>query len=774
MQQWICHIQGLDNIFGAREVEKIGRQIDGVEDLSVDFVGETLMLRADSNDVFKRLEKTLAFSGYKLLKKGYYVSSVIHVPELGSDEVQSVVRKIIGSHTSVRKLDIRPLSKLIYLTHDVDFSITSFLCKLNNKKVSAHLRNQSHLKNGWQTFAHISVMLAAILFFAGIVIEHFYPNPPLMLASYLSSLVVTGVLLAKRAVTQMILHRKLTYVFIMMLVIFMLMSQSAWFEASLLALSLTVSFMFEEKSAWKLKQQWSFLKSILPRFAFVMRNGEREAIPVANVKINDVLLVSAGEYVPVDGEIISGQGVFDTSNIIAKSDQLILKENDKVFSGLKLVSGSVEIKALETAQNSVIFLLLKRMENSQSQITPRQENIAVKLDYMLYGMLVVSSILLATQYMPEPILSQIWMERSLALLVMSGSAFVLTSMQFSHLFSCLYAAKNGIYFYESSLWQKMVKVKSLVLDKTGVITNNKPEVQEVISLTRYSIQDILSLSASLAGASKNDWFRPIVKRAKNNNVTIKTIETVLESSEKYVRANIDGNILTLGSQSVIDGMGLMTKEISRKLLRWQEEGENVFLLADKERVLGMITVIDPVRNEVAEFVEFSHHLGIENVLLMASDNKGTNEVIANRYGFDEAYPDLSRSEKEACLSDIANQKVVLSMSSHVQTPVDDVISIYNNALESNNVEHKKNQIISLGKNILLIPYLFQLSKKLDLRMRRLLTLLINVKLIVLVAILTGFMTLDQVIIVEFLLAIWVMSSTFKPKNMFKSESLINS
>ena len=773
MQQWICHIQGLENIFGAREVEKIGRQIDGVEDLSVDFVGETLVLKADSSDVFKRLERTLALSGYRLLKKGYYVSSVVHVPDLGSDDTQDVVRKIIGSHTRVRKLDIRPLSKLVYLTHDVDFSITSFLCDLNNQNVMAHLRNQSFLKSRWQTFAHVSVMFAALLFVAAILIQNFYPSLPYMLGCYVSSLVITGVLLAKRAITQLTLHRKLTYVFLMLVVIIILMTRDLWFEASLLALSLSVSFMFEERAAWKLKKQWSFLKSVLPRFAFVKQGQNRKAIPASKVKINDVLIVNEGEYVPVDGEIIHGYGVFDTNNIIAKSDKLELKEKEKVFAGLKLESGSVEMKVLKTTQESVVYLLLKRMENSQSQITPRQEKASIKLDYMLYVILFVSSILLAIQYMPEPIMPEIWFEKALSLLVIAGSAFVLTSMQFSHLFSCMYVAKNGIYFYESSIWQDMVKVKSLVLDKAGVITNNKPEVQEVISLTRYSIQDILSISAGLAKASGNERFKPLVKRAENNNVSIKAVDSILDSSYKFAKANIDGEVLILGSHSAIDSMGLITKEISQKLKRWQEEGENVFLLADEKRVLGMITVIDPIRDEVAEFVDFSHHIGFDNVLLMASDNKGTNEVIAHRYGFDEAFPDLSSNGKEKCLAGIAEKGVVLSMSSVVKAPVDGVVSVYNNALESGDITHNKNQIISLGKNILLIPYLLQLAKKLDSRLSRLLTLLINVKVVVLVAILANFISLDQVIIVEFLLAIWVMSSTFKPKNMFEHEVSVN-
>jgi len=769
MQQWICHIQGLENIFGAREVEKIGRQIDGVEDLSVDFAGETLVLKADSNDVLKRLEKTLALSGYKLLKKGYCVASVVHVPELESNDVLEIVRKTIGSHTQVRKLDIRPLSKLVYITHDIDFSIIGFICDLNNQQVVAHLRNQSYLKNRWQTFAHYSVLFAAILFFTGILIENFHFSSMGTLACFISSLIITGVLLAKRAVTQLSLHRKLTYGFLMLVVTLVSMSQSLWFEASLLGLSLAVSFMFEERAGWKLKQQWSFLKSMLPLFAFIKRNDDRLAVPVSNVSLDDVLVVKEGEFVPVDGEIICGQGQFDASYIIANSDVLDLKEKEKVFAGFKLVSGSIEMKAVTTAQNCVIYLLLKRLENLQTKITPKQKKVAEKLDYMLYGFIVVASVLLATQFMPSSPLPPIWLEKSLALLVISGSAFVLTSMQFSQLFSYLYAAKNGIYFYDPSIWQEMVKTKSLVLDKAGVITNNRPEVQEVISLASYSIQDILCMCASLAVASKNERFASLIKRARSNDVILTEIDSVIDSSNKFVRANIGGDVLTLGSQSTIDNMGLLNNEIISKLSRWQGEGENVFLLADEKKVLGMITVLDPVRSEVGEFVDFCHYLGFQKIQLMASDNEGTSEVIANRYGFDAVYSDLSEHEKQECLLNIAKQENVLAISSQAQNPTDGVVSIHNDALHSG-VDNKENQIISLGKNILLIPYLFQLSKRLDKRMNRLITLLVNIKLLVLIAIFANVMSLGQVIIVEFLLATWVMSSTYKPKDMFVVES----
>lgn len=773
MQQWICHIQGLENIFGAREVERIGRQIDGVADLSVDFAGETLVLKADSNDVLKRLEKTLALSGYKLLKKGYFVVSVVHVPDLESNDVQEIVRKTIGSHSQVQKLDVRPLSKLVSITHDVDFSITAFICNLNNQKVTAHLRNQSYLKNRWQTFAHYSVLFAAMLFFAGVTIENFHHSSMGTLACYISSLVITGILLAKRAVTQLALHRKLSYGFIMLVVTLIAMSQNLWFEASLLGLSLAVSFMFEERAGWKLKQQWSFLKSMMPLFAFVKGNEGRLAVPVSNIHVKDVLVVSEGEFVPVDGEIVSGNGVFDTSNIIANSDVLELKEQEKVYAGLKLKTGFIEMKASRTAENSVINLLLKRMENLQTKVTPRQNEVASKLDYMLYGFLAVASALLATQFMPSPPLDSAWLEKSLALMVMSGSAFVLTSLQFSYLFSYLYAAKNGIYFYEPSIWQEMVKTKSLVLDKAGVITNNRPEVQEVISLTSYSIQEILSMSASLAAASDDSRFSPLVKRAKSNNVPLIEIGTVLDSSSKFVRANVNGHTLTLGSQSTIDNMGLLSGEIKNKLSRWQGEGENVFLLTDEKKVLGMMTVLDPVRSEVGEFVDFCHYLGFKKVQLMAADNEGTSEVIANRYGFNGVYPDLSEKEKQQCLSNIAKQENIIAISSHTQPAIDGIVSIHNDALNAG-VTDAKNQIISLGKNILLIPYLFQLSKKLDLRMKRLITLLINIKLLVLIGIFTNFIGFGQVVIIEFLLAIWVMSSTYKPKDMFTGNASVHS
>jgi len=770
MQQWICHIQGLENIFGAREVEKIGRQIDGVEDLSVDFAGETLILRADSNDVLKRVEKALALSGYRLLKKGYCVSSVVSVPDLESNDVQDIVRKTIGSHTQVRKLDIRPLSKLVSITHDIDFSITAFICDLNNQNVTAHLRNQSYLKNRWQSFAHYCVLIAAVLFVAGVLIENYHHSSIGVLACYISSLVITGILLAKRAVTQIALHRKLTYGFLMLVVTMISMSQNLWFEASLLGLSLAVSFMFEERAGWRLKQQWSLLKSMLPLFAFVKKSEDRLAVPVSSINLEDVLVVKAGEYVPVDGVIVTGQGIFDANNIIANSDMLELKEKEKVFAGLKLVTGSVEMKALTSAQASVIYVLLKRLENLQTKITPKQKKVAEKLDYMLYSFLVVASALLATQFMPSPPLPPIWIEKSLALLVISGSAFVLTSMQFSHLFSYLYAAKNGIYFYEPSIWQEMVKMKSLVLDKAGVITNNKPEVQEVISLASYSIQDILCMCASLAAASENERFSSLIKRAKSNGVTLTEISQVLDSSSKFVRANINGSVLTLGSQSTIEKMGLLNTEIINKLSRWQGEGENVFLLADEEKVLGMITVLDPVRSEVGEFVDFCHYLGFQKVQLMVSDNEGTSEVIANRYGFDAVYSDLSEDERQKCLSNITKQESVLAVSSKAQSATNGVVSIHTDALHSG-VDSKKNQIISLGKNILLIPYLLQLSKKLDNRMNRLIVLLINIKLLILVAIFANVINFGQVIIIEFLLATWVMSSTYKPKNMFVGKTL---
>lgn len=290
----------------------------------------------------------------------------------------------------------------------------------------------------------------------------------------------------------------------------------------------------------------------------------------------------------------------------------------------------------------------------------------------------------------------------------------------------------------------------------------------MISVTSHPIQDILSLSAGLAVVSGNERFKPLVNRAKTNGVPVKEISAYLEVSSKFVRAEVDGVVLTLGSQSTINEMGLLTRKIEDKLKRWQVEGENVFLLANDKQILGMMTIQDPVRDEVGEFVDFCHHLGFEKINLMSSDNEESSKNIANRYGFDEVFSDLSESEKEQCLVDFRNEKSTMSVSA--RSHLFGNVSVVSDALHKG-TPPKENQITFLGKNLLLLPYLVQVSHKLDARMNRLITLLINVKLITLMGLFANVLSFEYVIIIEFLLASWVMSSTYRPKDMFTENKL---
>jgi len=762
MQQWICHIQGLENVFGAREVERIGRQIDGVEDLSVDFAGEILVLKADSIDVFKKLEKALALSGYRLLKKNYYVTSVLLVPELESDVAQATVRQLIGSHTQVQKMEIRPLSKHVYLTHDVDYPIGNLICDLNNQDVTAHMQSQRLRRSFGQRATSFSILLAAVAFISAVIFERLHLSDLVIQLSYVASVLITGTVITKHAFKKLTLHRKLTYEFIVLLAVLMAMSYNYWLESALLGLTLAICFMLEERASWKLKQQWSLLKSMIPFIAYVKKDENLRAVPVESIQINDVLVVNAGDYVPVDGLIIEGKGEFSTRNINDDGERIKLCTNDNVYAGLKLKQGAIEVKAISTASQSHISTLLRKFENLQTQLTSKQQAYGKKMDFALYGFLLISIVLIALQMMPSPVLSAIWMEKVLVLMVISGSAFALTSIQFSYLFAYLFAAKKGIYFFEPSIWGDLENSKCMAVEKTGVLTDSKPEVQEVISLTNYSTSEILSLAASLAVVSKNARFAALIQRANSSNVELYEISKIIDSGNKFVRAELQSKLMTLGSQKVMSEMGLLTDTIASKLKRWQGEGENIMLLADEKDILGMITVLDPIRAEVGEFVDLSHELGMKRLILLTNDNEGSSQIISNRYGFDEVIPELSSSEMDQRVKEISENEVLLSIASRKQQVNSKVISVHSNALLSG-LSHAKNHINFLGKNLLALPGLLKVTGKLQSRTRRLMRTLMNVKILILIAVFLNVIGLGAVILIEFLLAVWILSSTYKPQ-----------
>jgi len=765
MQQWICHIKGVDSVFGAREVERVGRQIDGVENLVIDFAGESLVLSAASRDVLKRLEIKLARLGYKVLDKGYSVRSVVEVDKLSNKTVQETIKKKIGAHTFVQNLDIRPLSGNVILLHSADFSISDFICDLNNESIKASLHSQQVGKSFWHKFSGISGFLSVVFFLAGIVFSLAINETYYSQIAYVLSIACSVPVLVLKAGRQFVLAKKFNYEFLLILLVGFLIFLGQWFEVALVGAC--VSFLQRRESALGslLKKQWSKVRSNDPGVAFVKSANGRAAIACGELSAGHVINVQVGEIVPIDGVIISGEGRFSEKYLSGSSNVVRRASGATVFAGMSLVEGEVGIRLSGDQAKSMSSLLHRKLEGLQTKITDSQYKINRYAEYFLYATALMSvgtilSILVFDAGLPES-----WVDKSLALMLVAGSVFVVVSVQYSHLYSYLVAAGSGFYFFRPDYWSTLSGIDTVILDKNGVVTRDEPEVQEVISLSDHAIKDVLRIAASLSHAGDESRFFPVRERAEQHKIVLNDVLDIEVVKGKSISGKINGQYYRIGSQSSLEQVGLITPVIAQTLRRWQEEGANIILVADESRIFGLVTIVDPVRDEISEFIDCAHEkLGLK-VVMLSHDNAGTSQVLANRYGFDDVVSEITDDGKEEAIESYTSTHSVLLISNRPHLVVNEKnrMSLVNDVINNQFMGGDK-AIISLGVRLLPALNLIAMAKKINGRLKKLLVVVGLVKLMLIIGILTGFLSLGFVVGLEFLLGFGVLLSTYRPSD----------
>jgi len=766
MQQWVCHIQGLDDLVSAREVEKLGRQINGVNELRVDYAGETISVSATSSDVYFQLEKTLAKLGYKLLKKGYIVTSVIHIPDLEADYAMEVVRRTIGKHTLVQKLDIRPLSKLVYLTHSVDYSITRLICALNNQKVSAYLKGQVARKRTWQKIQTPLVILSSVAFFIGLYYQLYVGKTAFAHFFLLSSISVSAVFLTKRIVRQIMLTHRLCYELILLAVMLFALTHNLWLESALLGLSWSLLLLYENKIYAGLKQDWNYFKSLIPTFSFVNVAESSKSVPVSEIKVGDSITVLPGYSVPVDSEVVHGSGIVNLENLVDESIPVSVKSGDKVYAGMFLKEGELVLRSLKNAEDSVYNQIFSSLENTQMQYSTAQNKFNIMALVLFYLSIVIGFALILYEYFSPYIgVSGVWFEKAFALLVICGSTFAVSSLHFSYVLSNIYAAKKGIFCFQLNFWQKLANISALSLDKEGVLTKRQEMVQEVISLSDASTQDVLILATGLLQSCSSDRFNAILNRANESGITINESAKIQEQNSEMVLGTLNEATVCVGTQAAMEQLGFLTDDLSDRVKRWQSEGESLFLVSKDNAIIGMITVVDTYYDQVGEFVESWHRLSKNKITLLSKDNVYASENIANRYGIDNVVANVSNENNATVLQELSHESNLLHVTdSLLLSPTEsrDLI-MFNNSF-SDDKYSIKNAMLSISNNLLNLVSVMRVAKQLQFRQHRMVTVFIVVKLLLLtVILLTSWVPLEFVIISDLVLNLAILSSTYQPR-----------
>lgn len=488
----------------------------------------------------------------------------------------------------------------------------------------------------------------------------------LVMAAFAVAIVFGGLLVWRRAVLSLRVG-VLDMNVLMSLAVFGAVALGEWGEGATVFFLFALGGLLESRSLERTRRSIRDLMSLTPQTARVRRSGELVTVPIASVVPGETVIVRAGERVPLDGTVALGASAVDESAITGESVPADKASGDTVFGGTLNTTGLVEIVVSAAAQDSTLAHIVFMVEEAQASRAPSQRFVdrfsrvytpvviglaaAVAVLPPLVGML-----LGAAEWAP---FSE-WFRRALVLLVVSCPCALVISTPVSIVSAITRASRDGVLVKGGAFLETAAKVRAIAFDKTGTLSEGRPEVGRVLSLAEESPEDVLSLAGAVEAHSNHPIARAVAAAAGSNASAIR-VSDFTERPGRGVSGRIDGSAVEICSPACARESGALDAAGESAVAGLEESGMTVLVVIRDLRVVGAIGVEDAIRAGVAAALTELRQTGIEHLVMLTGDNERVAHAVAERAGLAEYRARLLPEDKASAVSELKERFGVVAM-----------------------------------------------------------------------------------------------------------------
>ena len=404
---------------------------------------------------------------------------------------------------------------------------------------------------------------------------------------------------------------------------------------------------FEDRAVDKSRQQ--IMQAVDLRPDTVNRvNGETVEVIAANLaQVGDVLLVRAGERIPLDGVIEEGESRIDTAPVTGEPVPVKVGHGDEVTSGCINVSGRIKIRVKNVLADSMVTRILNAVESAAAN-KPKVDRFITKFARVYTPIVVLIALLTAT--VPSFITGdwEYWIYTALTFLVISCPCALVLSVPLTFFAGIGAGAKQGILFKGGSVLESLKKCKAIVMDKTGTVTEGKFAVREIVAFTEKSVDEVLAICASLEVSSTHPIAASIVAEAQRRGLSLMKIDHVEEFAGKGIQGDALAGTISCGSRNFIESLGIDVPNHTPDIV-----GTEVFV-AYQGKSIGCLMIADKIKSDAVQTMERLKAQGLRTFILTGDQEKSAAKV-AEEIGVDGYYAKLLPEEKIAHLNQLREQ-----------------------------------------------------------------------------------------------------------------------
>ncbi|MBI2618940.1 MAG: copper-translocating P-type ATPase [Ignavibacteriales bacterium] len=438
-------------------------------------------------------------------------------------------------------------------------------------------------------------------------------------------------------------------------------SGSIYFDTAAVIIALILmGRLLEARAKSRTTDAMRTLLGLQPKTARVSRGGAEMEVPVGEVRHEDLVQVRPGERIPVDGVIIAGSTSVDESMVTGESMPVEKKNGDRVVGGTINKHGSFEFRATAVGKETVIAQIVRLVEEAQGSKAPIQA-LADKVASVFVPVVIGISLLTFLFWLAVGGLSfTAALMNFIAVLIIACPCALGLATPTAIMVGTGLGATNGILIKNAESLELAQKVRTIVLDKTGTVTEGKPSVTDVIRFNGAEETALLRLSASLEKKSEHPLGHAIVEYARRRGISAAPAETFEARSGRGVSARVEGDLVVLGNQSFLNEHGVDTVAAGYDLDRLAADGKTPVLVALNGVLSGVFGVADPRKSTSQEAVRLLQELGM-TVVMITGDNERTARAVASAVGIDRVLAGVLPQEKAARVKDLQSDGTLVAM-----------------------------------------------------------------------------------------------------------------
>ena len=421
-------------------------------------------------------------------------------------------------------------------------------------------------------------------------------------------------------------------------------SMDLYFESAAVVLALiTLGKFLEARAKGRTSDAIKKLIDLSPKTALVERNGIEGEIPVEDVVRGDIIIVKPGQSVPVDGTIIFGNSSIDESMLTGESIPVEKKIGDKVIGASINKSGFFKFEAEKVGDDTTLSQIIRLVEEASSSKAPISK-MADKISGIFVPVVIGIAIIATIVWLILGADFEFALSIGIAVLVISCPCALGLATPTAIMVGTGKGAENGILIKSAEALEIAHHVQTVVIDKTGTITEGKPRVTDLVA-DGIDEMEMLKIAASAEKGSEHPLADAIVDEAKSLNIDLYHVENFEAIPGQGLRATVNNKIYYLGNLRLINEQNINIKNFEEKSTKFADEGKTPLYFADEESVLGIISVADIVKPTSEAAIKEFEAMGIE-VVMLTGDNKKTAEAIRKQLGITRAIAEVLPQDKE--------------------------------------------------------------------------------------------------------------------------------